>query len=81
MDIKIEIDDRELQKEVTELIARKLAHGYERNMFKRAIVDAVREVVYSSKDEIIDMVVSRASREVTNKAVPKLVSKMMEDER
>lgn len=41
----------------------------------REISSAVRELIYSRKDEIIDMVVDRASREIVKKAMPKLLDK------
>jgi len=80
MQIKIEIDDKDLQKEVTEIIAKKLTASWstERNIMKRTIADAVKEVVYSQKQEIINMVVNRASNEIVRKAMPKLIDKMIE---
>jgi transcriptional regulator CtsR len=37
---------------------------------------AVKELVYSHKDEIIDKVVDRAVKEITRKAMPKLIERM-----
>jgi hypothetical protein len=79
MQIKVEIDDKELQEEITNIIARKLTASWsaERNLMKRTIADSVKEVVYSQKEEIINMVVSRASAEIVRKGIPKLVDKMI----
>lgn len=81
MKIEIEIDDKELQEEITSMIARKLTTSWstERNLLKHTIADSVKEVVYSQKEEIINMVVNRASAEIVRKGMPKLVNKMMKD--
>ena len=78
MELKIEIDEKELRKEVTDIIARKLTQSWtsERNMFKQIIAESVREVVYSQKEEIINMVVGRATREIVSKSIPKLLDKL-----
>lgn len=39
------------------------------------ISEAVRELVYSHKDEIIDKVVSRATTEIVKKGIPKLIER------
>ena len=36
---------------------------------------AVRELIYSHKDEIIDKVVSRATTEIVKKGIPKLIER------
>ena len=79
MQIKVEIDDKELQAEVTNIIAKKLTSDYsaDRNLMKRTTAEAVKEVIYSQKKEIIEMVVNRASTEITRKAMPELLNKMM----
>jgi len=81
MQIKVKIDDKELQEEITSMIARKLTTSWstERNLLKHTIADSVKEVVYSQKEEIINMVVNRASAEIVRKGMPKLVNKMMKD--
>lgn len=79
MQIKIEIDDEELQKEVTRIIANKLTATWsmERNLLKTTVANAVKDVVYSQKADIIKMVVNRASAEIVRKAMPELLNKMM----
>ena len=44
----------------------------------RTITDAVKDLVYSHKDEIIERVVDRAAREIAKKALPKLLDRMEE---
>ena len=80
MQVNIEINDKELREEVTSIIARKLTNGWstERNVMKRTIADAVKEVVYSEKEFIIDMVINRATTEIVKKSMPKLIDKMMD---
>lgn len=40
------------------------------------IRDAVKDLVYSHKDEIIDKVVDRATREIVKKGLPKLLDRL-----
>ena len=40
------------------------------------IASAVKELVYSRKDEIIDKVVDRAVKEIVRKGLPKLLEKV-----
>lgn len=78
MQIKFEIDDEELKKEMTNIIAKNLtsSYSYDRNLMKRTIGDAIKEVIYSQKEEIIKMVVNRASVEIVKKGLPKLIEKL-----
>ena len=43
----------------------------------REISAAVKELVYSQKDRIIEMVVDRASAEIVRKGLPRLMDKMI----
>lgn len=65
-----------MQEAITQIIARKITAGTERQMMKMEIAESVREVVYSQKEFIIDMVVNRATREIRNKALPKLLENL-----
>lgn len=76
MKIEIEIPDEE----ITELIKNKIAQlivvdrfSYDKNMYKHEIAQAVRDVIYTDKENIINMTVKRASREVKNKAITRLI--------
>ena len=39
------------------------------------VASAVKEIVYSRKDEIIEMVVERAVKEIVRKGLPKLLER------
>ena len=82
MEIKIQIDEEELKKLITDLIARKITTQYtaERNMFKNEIAKATREAVYAEKDYIIQEVISRAVKEVSKKSITKMVEDMYKGE-
>lgn len=43
----------------------------------REISAAVKELIYSQKDKIIEMVVDRASAEIVRKGLPRLMDKMI----
>ena len=43
----------------------------------REISATMKELVYSQKDRIIDMVVDRASAEIVRKGLPRLMDKMI----
>lgn len=75
----IEIDDNAIKEQINiilnavikkELISRYSDSG-------REISAAVKELVYSQKDRIIDMVVDRASAEIVRKGLPRLMDKMI----
>ena len=73
----IEIDD----KSVTDQINGIINTIYEREINNkygetgREISKAVKDIVYSHKDEIIDKVVDRAVKEIVRKGLPKLLEK------
>ena len=75
MEVKVDIDDNELREVVTSMIAKQLTASWstERQVLKRTVADAVKEVVYSEKEFIINMVVERATREIVKKGLPKLL--------
>lgn len=43
------------------------------------ISEAVKEIVYSHKDEIVEKVVDRAAAEITKKALPKLLKRLTDE--
>ena len=45
------------------------------------ISEAIKELVYSHKDEIIDKVVNRAVKEIVRKGMPKLLERMGDNDR
>ena len=76
MQITIEIDENEFQKAMIEIIAKESVRTYFRHEEAKGIENAVKEVVYSQKEELIKRCVDRASAELTRKALPKLIEKM-----
>lgn len=76
MKIEIEIPDEEIIQCVKGLMAKRLTedyYSYDRNLYKREITQAVRDVIYADKENIVNMTVSRASQEVRSKAIKKLL--------
>ena len=81
MEYKITIDEKiieellqkELLNEITRLATRQSSFRYD---MKDAIGKAIKEYVYENKEEIIEMVVDRASKEIVKKGLPKLLEKI-----
>ena len=82
MKIEIEIDEKYIAELVSQEIARKIVaeHGYESREAKYGIregVDkAIKQYIYSKKDDVIERVVERASVEIVKKGLPKLLEKL-----
>lgn len=76
----IEIEDEAINSQISAILdtmfKREMANKY--GDTGRTIADAVKELVYSHKDEIIERVVDRAAREIAKKALPKLLDRMEE---
>lgn len=75
----IDVDDNVIKEQITiilnavmkqELMSRYSDTG-------REISAAVKELIYSKKDKIIEMVVDRASAEIVRKGLPRLMDKMI----
>jgi len=73
--VEIEIPDEELAECIKKMVAQRLTNdfSYDRNLYKNEIAQAIRDVIYADKENIVNMVVSRASREVKGKAIKKLL--------
>jgi Cys-tRNA synthase (O-phospho-L-seryl-tRNA:Cys-tRNA synthase) len=82
MKIEIEIDEKYITELVSQEIAKRIVaeHGYESREGKFGIregVDkAIKQYIYSKKDEVIERVVDRASVEIVKKGLPKLLEKL-----
>lgn len=82
MKIEIEIDEKYIAELVSQEIARLIVaeRGYESREAKCGIrngVDkAIKQYIYSKKDEVIDRVVDRASVEIVKKGIPKLMERI-----
>lgn len=76
MKIEIEIPDEEITQCIKQLIAQRIVgdkFSYDRNFYKREIAQAIRDVIYADKENIVNMTVNRASTEVKSKAIRKLL--------
>lgn len=78
MKVTIEIDEDELQKAIIDMIAKECARTYFKRDEYKGIEKAVKEVVYSQKEELLSRCVDKASTELTRKALPKLLEKLTE---
>lgn len=85
MEIKISIPDEELQEMVASEITKRLVRELcgERGFgftFRRDVKAIIREVIRENIDVLSDQAVSAASKSIENRAVKKLMDKLMEDE-
>lgn len=73
----IEIDDKAIEEQINSILNRVV----ERELRQRysgagaEVSAAVKDLIYSRKDEIIEMVVDRATREIVRKGLPKLLER------
>ena len=85
MEIKINIDEEFIEELVEKEIAKRIVaeRGYESREAKIGIrngVDkAIKQYIYSKKDEVIDRVVERATVEIVKKGLPKLLDRLGEE--
>lgn len=82
MNIKldIEIPDEEITSIIKQTIAKEVMRNYsqsKRALHNYGIEKAVKEVVYEHRAEITERVIERASKNIANKAFPKLVENML----
>ena len=78
MKVTIEIDEDELQKAIIDMVAKECARAYCKRDECKGIEKAVKEVIYSQKEELLSRCVDKASAELTRKALPKLLEKLTE---
>lgn len=82
MDIKIEINEGNIARIVEEKIAEQFIaeRGSEYREARKGVRDgvdkAVKNYIYSEKDNIIERVVERATREIVKKGLPKLLEEI-----
>lgn len=75
----IEIDDSAINDQVSAILNTVLNQEL-RSRYSdtgREISAAVKELIYSQKDRIIEMVVDRAAAEIVRKGLPKMMDKMI----
>ena len=76
MDIKIKVDEELLTEQVTCQLARSyFADSVINREIRNVVGRAVKEIVYSQKDKIIEMCINRATRELVKKGLPQLIDK------
>ena len=78
MPIEIRFDEDKLYDLINSVMATDIKYAIrEENRRDRGVINQfIKEILYSKKDEIIEMVVERASREMVKKGLPKLLDKM-----
>lgn len=79
MKIAIEVDETELQKAIIDIVAKESVRSYFKCDEGKGVEKAVKEVVYSQKEELITRCVNRAVAELKRKALPELLKMMGED--
>ena len=74
----IEVDDDVVTQQINNILntifTREISSKYSQT--GDVIAVAVKELVYSCKDEIIEKVVDRAAKEIVRKGMPKLLERM-----
>ena len=80
--IQTEIDEdlllKEFERIVNQILSRQL--GEETLKERGLIKQAIKDIVYSRKDEIIERVVNKATAEIVRKGMPRLLEKWAEKE-
>lgn len=74
----IEIDEKVIQEQIGKILDailnRELRSRYSDS--GKVMSEAIKDLIYSHKDEIIEQVVDRASKEIVKKGMPKLIDKL-----
>ena len=75
---EIEVDQDAIQSQIAEILDREWKVQMRSNYSEsgRVMSEAIKDLIYSRKDEIIGMVVDRASKEIVRKGLPKLLERM-----
>lgn len=77
----LDVDDKVIGEKISEILNAVLLNELE-NRYSSTngeISQAVKELVYSHKDEIIDKVVDKATKEIVKKGLPKLIERISDD--
>jgi hypothetical protein len=84
MEIKININEEQIQGMVEELIAKEIVREYgtiardAKYGVRDGVDKAVKAYIYSRKDEIIEKCIARATAELVRKGLPKLLERGIE---
>ena len=82
MKLEIEINECYIAEIVSQEIAKRIVtNGYYENReakygIREGVDKAIKQYIYSKKDEIIERVIERASAEIVRKGLPKLIEKL-----
>lgn len=78
--INAKIDPEQVKSVVNKAVYRYVATEIRRAELREngAIKAAIKDMIYSQKDEIIEKVIERASKEIIRKGLPKLMEKFNE---
>ncbi|HHX79958.1 MAG TPA: hypothetical protein GX692_02720 [Acholeplasmataceae bacterium] len=82
MKLEIEINESYIAEIVSQEIAKRIVtNGYYENReakygIREGVDKAIKQYIYSKKDEIIERVIERASAEIVRKGLPKLIEKL-----
>lgn len=73
----IQVDDTQITDQINNIINKVFNRELERKYggTGKEIQQAVKDIVYSHKDEIIEKVVDRATKEIVRKGLPKLLER------
>lgn len=77
MEIKVTIDEKELEELITLNLVKQVLNKYEyRYELKDAIGKGIKEHIYANKDQITEKVIERATKEIVKKGLPKFIEKL-----
>ena len=74
---EIEVNDDALGEQIAGILDREWKMQMRSNYSEvgRVMSESVKELIYAKKDEIINMVVERAAKEMVRKGLPKLIER------
>ena len=75
---EIEVNEDSIKEQITEILNCEWKDQMRSQYTEcgRVMTEAVKELIYSKKDQIVEMVVDRAVREIVKKGLPKLLERM-----
>lgn len=78
----IQIDDKVLCDQVNKILDRIIGNELcdRCSNSREAIALAIKDLIYSRKDEIIDRIIDKATTELVKKGLPRLLERMAKDE-
>lgn len=85
MKITVNIDDQELIEAAKEVAIRRIADDIvsrirEGNIYKNAVKECIREVIRQNIDDLSDRAVTAAAKTIENKAMKKMLDKVLNEE-